>query len=248
MKLVSIIIPYYKKREYIEKTINSILRQEYQNFEIIIIYDDTELDDLPLIKKISKKDRRILILQNSKNLGAAKSRNIGIHKSKGFYLAFIDADDLWHPQKLIKQLHFMKNNNLSFSYTSYEIINYAGHIIKKKCAPAITTYKNLLTNCDIGLSTVVMKKNLITKNCKFVNLKTKEDYVLWLKLAKKNSHLLGLNEFLTKWRKLDNSLSSDAVQKLLDGFSVYNKYLKFSFYKSLIYLFLLSVNFIKKNM
>lgn len=247
MKLVSVIIPYYKKRKYIEKTINSILRQEYQNFEIIIIYDDTELDDLPLIKKISKKDRRILILQNSQNLGAAKSRNIGIHKSKGSYLAFIDADDLWHPQKLTKQLHFMNNNNLSFSYTSYEIINYAGHIIKKKCVPAIITYKKLLINCDIGLSTVVMKKNLITKNCKFVNLKTKEDYVLWLKLAKKNSYLLGLNEFLTKWRKLDNSLSSDVAQKLLDGFRVYNKYLKFSFYKSLLYLFLLSFNFIKKN-
>ena len=190
MKLVSVIIPYYKKRKYIEKTINSILRQEYQNFEIIIIYDDIELDDLPLIKKISRKDRRILILQNSQNLGAAKSRNIGIHKSKGSYLAFIDADDLWHSQKLIKQLHFMKNNNLSFSYTSYEIINDAGEIIKKKCVPGITTYKNLLTNCDIGLSTVVMKKNLITKKCKFVNLKTKEDYVLWLKLAKKKSRFV----------------------------------------------------------
>lgn len=247
MKLVSVVIPYYKKPNFIAKTIDSILRQTYLNFEIIIVYDDPEQKDLALIEKISKKDQRIFIVQNSRNLGAAKSRNIGISRSRGFYLAFIDADDLWHPKKLTRQLQFMKNNNLSFSYTSYKIINDKGNIIKKKSVPTTISYENLLTNCDIGLSTVVMKKNLITKTCKFANLKTKEDYTLWLLLAKKNSYLCGFNEFLTKWRKLDNSLSSDTIQKLFDGYRVYNKYLKFNFYKSLIYLFILSVNFIKKN-
>ena len=248
MKLVSIVIPYYKKPNFIEKTINSILKQSYYNFEIIIVYDDPEPEDLALINEISKKDKRIIIVKNSRNLGAAKSRNIGISRSRGYYLAFIDADDLWHPNKLTRQLQFMKNNNLSFSYTSYKVINDKGNILKKKSVSTTTSYKNLLTNCDIGLSTVVMKKNLITKTCKFANLKTKEDYALWLLLAKKKSYLFGCNEFLTKWRKLDNSLSSDTIQKLFDGYRVYNKYLKFNFYKSIIYLFLLSVNFIKKNL
>lgn len=247
MKLVSIVIPYYKKSYFIEKTINSILKQSYSNFEIIIVYDDPDQEDLALINKISKKDKRILVVKNSQNLGAAKSRNIGISRSRGFYLAFIDADDLWHPNKLTRQLQFMKNNNLSFSYTSYKIINDKGKILKNKSVSKIISYKNLLTNCDIGLSTVVMKKNLITKTCKFANLKTKEDYALWLLLAKKKSYLFGFDEFLTKWRKLDNSLSSDTIQKLFDGYRVYNKYLKFNFCKSLFYLLILSVNFIKKN-
>lgn len=247
MKLVSIVIPYYKKSHFIEKTINSILKQSYSNFEIIIVYDDPDQEDLALINKISKKDKRILVVKNSQNLGAAKSRNIGISRSRGFYLAFIDADDLWHPNKLTRQLQFMKNNNLSFSYTSYKIINDKGKILKNKSVSKIISYKNLLTNCDIGLSTVVMKKNLITKTCKFANLKTKEDYALWLLLAKKKSYLFGFDEFLTKWRKLDNSLSSDTIQKLFDGYRVYNKYLKFNFCKSLFYLLILSVNFIKKN-
>ena len=185
MKLVSIVIPYYKKPNFIEKTINSILKQSYYNFEIIIVYDDPEPEDLALIYDISKKDKRIIIVKNSRNLGAAKSRNIGISRSRGYYLAFIDADDLWHPNKLTRQLQFMKNNNLSFSYTSYKVINDKGNILKKKSVSTTTSYKNLLTNCDIGLSTVVMKKNLITKTCKFANLKTKEDYALWLLLAKK---------------------------------------------------------------
>ena len=100
MKLVSIIIPYYKKKSYIEQTLKSILKQKYKYFEILIIYDDNSKKDLPFLKTLKKKDKRIKLFINKKNIGAGMSRNKGIKLSKGKYIAFIDADDLWHPQKL----------------------------------------------------------------------------------------------------------------------------------------------------
>jgi teichuronic acid biosynthesis glycosyltransferase TuaG len=106
--LVSIITPYYKKKKYIESAINSVLQQTYKNFELIIIYDDENKEDLNFLKKIIKKDKRIKIYINKKNLGAGRSRNKGIKLSKGSTIAFLDADDLWFHNKLQKQIFFMK--------------------------------------------------------------------------------------------------------------------------------------------
>ena len=105
MKLVSVIIPYFKKKKYIADTINSILQQTYKNFEIIIIYDDPEKNDLEYIKKLITLDNRIELIVNHKNFGAGISRNIGISKANGFFLAFIDADDLWEKTKLEEQIN-----------------------------------------------------------------------------------------------------------------------------------------------
>ena len=93
MDLVSVIIPYYKKKKYISNSINSVLKQTYKNFEIIIIYDDDNNDDLDLIEQLKKKDDRIKIIKNIKRMGAGKSRNIGINNSNGKFIAFLDADD-----------------------------------------------------------------------------------------------------------------------------------------------------------
>ena len=95
MDLVSVIIPYYKKKEYIVSTLDSVLKQTYKNLEIIIIYDDQEREDLKFIKKLIKLDKRISLLINKKTLGAGLSRNYGIKKCKGKYVSFIDADDIW---------------------------------------------------------------------------------------------------------------------------------------------------------
>lgn len=247
MNLVSIIIPYFKKKDYILDAINSILNQTYQNFEIIVVYDDIDKSELSLIHKIQKVDKRIKVLINKKNLGAGLSRNYAIKNSNGKYIAFLDADDIWNVEKLKKQVSIMEQKNLSITHTSYKILdknnNYATIRIAKNL-----DYKKLLKSCDVGLSTVMIKKNLFSKKNKFSNLKTKEDYALWLLLTKAGYIFYPIKEILTSWRTSQNSLSSHVLRKLIDGFNVYYKYMKFSFIKSIFLLIQLSLNYLWKNL
>ena len=247
MDLISVIIPYYKKKNSILKTVNSVLNQIYQNFEIIIIYDDENNNDLNFINEIKNKDNRIFIIKNKKQMGAGNSRNIGINNSKGEFIAFLDADDTWKNDKLNKQINFMKINNYEASHTSYSIINERNEVIGNRTARNFFKLKELLKSCDIGTSTVMIKRNLINNDVKFAPLKTKEDFVLWLKLLQKNTKIYGLNEILTFWSRSNSSLSSSTIQKLIDGFRVYYKYMNFNYLKSIYYLFCLSINFLLKK-
>ena len=245
MSLVSVIIPYYRKKQYISRALKSVTNQSYKKLEIIIIYDDGNKSDLKFIKHISSKDKRIKIFVNKKNLGAGLSRNVGIQKSKGKYIAFLDADDLWYKNKIYHQIKFMINKGIFFSHTSYSIINKQNIIISKRYAKDFLSLEDLIKSCDIGLSTVMIKKSHLLKN-KFPSLKTKEDFVLWLKLLSKNVKIYGIDKNLVLWSKIENSLSSSPLQKLVDGFKVYNYYMKFNFLKSFYYLVLLSFNYLKK--
>ena len=245
MKLVSVIIPYFKKKKYIADTIASILNQTYNNFEIIIVYDDPEKKDLGYIKKLVHSDSRIQLIINERNLGAGVSRNIGIDKSKGIFLAFIDADDIWKKTKLEKQVKFMLEKNINFCHTTYQIINDKNEYISLRKARNFFSIKDLIKSCDIGLSTVLLKKEILGLN-KFSDLKTKEDFVLWLKLISNNIKIYGIDEELALWRKTNNSLSASLFQKIIDGYRVYNVYMKFNMIKSIYYLFCLSINFLKK--
>ena len=237
--LVSIIIPYYKKKKYFKETIKSIKKQSYKNYEIILIYDDENLNDLDFIKRTLKDVKKKRILINKKNLGAGKSRNLGIINSKGKYIAFCDADDIWKKNKLDVQLKFMISNNLDISHTSYYVIDESSKKIGKfKVKPKIN-YKDLLKSCDIGLSTVLIKKSTL-KNFKFSNLKTKEDYYLWLRLSKKNQYIFGLDSFLTLWRDSGESLSSSLIQKISDAYRLYKK-LNYNNLVSIVLTFRLSI-------
>ena len=247
MDLVSIIIPYYNKKNFISLAINSALRQSYKNIEILIIYDDENLDDLRIIEEIKKKDKRIKIIKNKKTIGAGLSRNIGISISKGTYIAFLDADDIWKEDKLTKQISFMKNNNFDISHTTYSIIDENKNYISKRIAKDFFKLDDLLKSCDIGTSTVVIKKHLFEDGLLFPALKTKEDFVLWLNILKKNNKIYSLNEDLSMWTKSKFSLSSSTTQKLIDGFRVYNKYMNFNYFKSLYYLLCLSLNYLIKK-
>lgn len=247
MDLVSVIMPYYKKKKYIELAVNSVIEQTYKNFELIIVYDDENKEDLNLLKKIIKKDKRIKLIINKKNLGAGRSRNKGIKLSKGSLIAFLDSDDLWKRNKLKKQIFFMKKNLVDISHTSYLIINSSNKIIGSRRAKDMN-HKLLLNSCDIGLSTVIMKKEIITNKIKFANISTKEDYVLWLKITLNNKIIFALKNNLTKWRKLDDSLSASKIQKFYDGYLVYKKHMNFSLIKSFICLLLLSFNYALKEL
>ena len=242
MDTVTVIIPYFRKKKFIKSTLKSVLGQTYKKLEIIIIYDDEDKTDLIYLTSLKKLDKRIDIIVNKKNLGVSKSRNLGINKSRGKYIGFIDGDDLWKKKKIEYQLKFMKENKYLISHTDYEIINKKNKRLGMRKARNFNNIDQLLKSCDIGLSSVVLKKEILTKGCLFENLKTKEDFVLWLKILKKNIKIGGLQKNLMYWRKLDNSLSSSVIQKIKDGFYVYNKFMKFNFFKSLFFLFLLSFN------
>ncbi len=245
MKLVSVIIPYFKKKKYIADTLNSVLNQTYNNLEVIIIYDDPEKADLNYIKKLVALDQRVKLTINDKNVGAGRSRNLGIEQSKGTLLAFIDADDIWAKNKLEEQIKFMQDKYISFCHTSYKIINEKGEIISLRKARNFMTVNDLIKSCDIGLSTVLIEKETIGSN-RFPELKTKEDFVLWLQLLSKNIRIYGIDKELALWRKSNNSLSSSLFQKIIDGYKVYNVYMKYNMVKSFYYLLCLSINFLKK--
>ncbi len=248
MDLVSVIIPYFKKRHFIKETIVSVINQSYVNFEILIIYDDTNLNDFEFLQEISKLDNRIQIINNNGRLGAGPSRNKGIESSNGKYIAFIDADDTWAPDKLKDQISFMKKNNYQISHTSYFIVSEKKKVIGQRKARNLLSVDEILKSCDIGLSTVVIEKKVITKTTvKFPNLVTKEDFVFWLTLMKKNYKFYAYDSNLTNWTDSKNSLSSSTIQKLLDGFKVYNNYMHFNIIKSLYYLICLSLNYLKKK-
>ena len=242
--LVSIIMPYFKKKKYVKDSVLSVLNQTFQNFELLIIYDNHTNDELKFINKIKRLDKRIKVIKNKSNIGVGPSRNVGIDNSKGTFLAFLDADDIWKKNKLYEQIKFMKKNHIEISHTSYEIIDEKCKVEGVRKAKFMN-YTKLIKSCDIGLSTVMIRKNLI-KNLRFPDLKTKEDFVLWLKITKNGKIIQALNKNLTQWRKSDNSLSSSAIRKLIDGYYVYRYYLKFNVVRSLYSLFILSINFLKK--
>ena len=177
MDLVSVIIPYYNKKKFINKTINSAINQSYKHIEIVIVYDDENTDDLKFINEIKKKDKRIVIIQNQKKEGAGNSRNIGISNSNGKYIAFLDADDTWEKSKLEKQIKFMDTNNLDISHTSYYIVDEKNIILGKRFAKNFFLLNELLKSCDIGLSTALVSKK-ICKETQFVNISTKKPVTL----------------------------------------------------------------------
>ena len=248
MDLVSVIIPYYKKRNFIKETIVSVTNQSYNYLEILIVYDDTNLNDLEFLQEISKLDNRIRIINNKQRLGAGASRNKGIEQSKGKYIAFIDSDDTWAPDKLRDQIAFMKKNKYQISHTSYFIIDEKKKIISQRKARDLLSINEILKSCDIGLSTVIIEKQVIIKtSTKFPQLVTKEDFVFWLTLLKKNYKFYAYDSNLTNWTDSKNSLSSSTIQKLFDGFKVYNHHMNFNIIKSLYYLICLSLNYLKKK-
>ena len=247
MDLVSIIIPYFDKKKFIKKAIKSILNQTYKYFEIIIIYDDQNKSDLNYINSLKRLDSRIRIIINNKNIGAGLSRNKGIISSKGKYVSFVDADDTWKKNKLLKQINFMKINNYLITHTSYNIVNQYGKKLSERKARDFLTLESLMKSCDIGLSTVIIKKSVFKDGLKFPGIKTKEDFVLWLKILKKNYKIYSFQQNLTNWTRSNNSLSSSISQKMVDGFRVYNIYLKQNIFVSIYFLLCLSFNYLIKK-
>ncbi len=244
---VSIIISYFKKDKYIKKTLESIRRQSFKNYEIIFVYDDENKNELELINKLLKPFKNKKIVVNNKNLGASLSRNRGLKYCKGTYIALVDSDDIWFKDKLSYQLSYMIKKNFLFSFTSYGVIDEFGTVKKLRKVSRNPDYNSLQRNNIIGLSTVIFSKKII-KLIKFPNLKTQEDLTLWLKLLKNNIELHHIKKTLAFWRITERSLSSNKMQKVKDAFTMFYKYENKNLLNSIYCVLVLTVNKILKNL
>lgn len=222
-KLVSIIIPVYNASHFLEETINSIQEQTYSNWEAIFIDDCSSDNSYDIIKKYQKEDKRIKLIKNKTNSGAAISRNNGISKAKGDYLCFLDADDKWHPKKIANQIKFMQKLNCEFSFTGYQFAdekcNPNGKIVSM---PDKINYQQALKNTTIWTSTVMFDMGKLTKDDIYMpNIKRGQDTATWWKVLKKIEYAYGLNEVLSYYRRTNNSLSANKLTALKRTWNLY---------------------------
>ncbi|MGE5942771.1 MAG: glycosyltransferase family 2 protein, partial [Flavobacteriales bacterium] len=183
--LVSIIMPMFNSEAYISEAINSIINQTYTNWELLLI-DDASTDKTFEMVQPFLKNHNILLLNNDKNLGAAMTRNKGIEAATGDYIAFLDGDDVWKPNKLEEQLAFMETNNGDVCFSSYDLINEKGEPLNLtvKVLPVLT-YAKLLKSNYIGNLTGIYNARTLGKITSY-NLRKRQDWLLWLTIIKKS--------------------------------------------------------------
>lgn len=205
-KKVSVIIPFYNRRKEVLRAVKSVLNQTHKNFEIILI-DDGSTDDISEIQQLAEKNNSIKLYHNKENRGASASRNVGILKSTGDYIAFLDSDDEFKPGKLKTQVHYMVASNAVISHTSYER-NMSGkkEVIHSGCDHGHCERK-MIYNCSIATPTVMLKTDWVRKNKLLFNEKLKigEDTCFWLEILKRNSYLVGIDNPFTTVNVGDNA-------------------------------------------
>lgn len=211
--LVSIIMPSYNTAALIKSSIQSVLDQTYRNWELIIVDDCSTDHTQDVLKDIH--DPRITVIYNKTNEGAAMSRNKALRLAKGQWMAFLDSDDLWHKDKLEKQLSFMNKNNYSFSYTNYEEINHRGGKMNVEVkGPKRITMRGMYRYCWMGCLTVMYDANKVGV-IQIEDIKKNNDYAMWLKVSQK-CDCFHLDETLASYRRgrLD-SISSSSLLTLI---------------------------------
>lgn len=205
--LVSVIMPSYNCGRYVEESIRSVQAQTYRNWEIIFVDDCSTDDTKSIVQKLMAEDERIKFLQNEKNSGAAVSRNYALRKAKGRWIAFLDSDDLWKPEKLEHQIRFMEDNGYHFSCTERDVIDEnskpTGEYVT---GPPIVTKAGMRRYCWPGCLTVMYDREAVGL-VQVADLKKNNDYAMWLKICRKVDCYL-LDERLAKYRIRKGSLSN----------------------------------------
>lgn len=219
---VSVVVPVYNASKCISDTIMSVMSQTYNDLELILV-DDGSTDGTYEIMQ-GYEDERICVLRNSEGKGAADARNCGIKAAKGRYIAFIDADDKWLPDKLCKQIDFMKEKGAAFSFTGYEFAdencNPTGIKVR---VPGTIKYSEALKNTTIFTSTVIFDMDKLEKEDIFMPRVVSEDTATWWKVLKKIDCAFGLDESLTLYRRLGKSLSSNKIEAVRRIWFLYRK-------------------------
>lgn len=243
--MVSIITPAYNADKFIKFSIESVLMQSYQDWEMIII-DDCSTDDTIKIVK-SYHDIRIKLIVSDTKLFTAGARNLGIMKAQGNYIAFLDSDDFWHRDKLQKQISLMFNSKAFFAYTGVNKINNKGKELGNISVPESLKYNNLLRGNKICCSSVIIDIKAI-KDLKFnIHYVIHEDYALWLKIFRSGSiNAVGINEPLTFYRVHNDGKTNNKLMVLKWAWKIFRESEEFSFTKSSISFFFYAIEGLKK--
>ena len=234
--LISIITPTYNCGKFIGETIESVINQTYENWEMIIVDDCSKDNTKDIVNKYAQNDDRIKYHLLEKNSGAAIARTKAMELANGNYMAFLDSDDLWVEDKLEKQLKFMKENNFNFVYTEYEQIdeqsNPLGKIIKVRDK---ANYNRVLLDCPVGNSTVMYNVKAMGK-FQVPNIRKRNDDALWLKMLKKEEYIHGMKEVLMKYRIRENSISSNKLDLVKYHWYLYREIENLSVIRSVFHI------------
>ncbi len=198
--LVSIIMPSYNCGRFVEETIRSVQAQTYENWEIIFVDDCSTDETMATVMALKEGDERIHVYQNPINSGAAVSRNLALREAKGRWIAFLDSDDLWEPEKLEKQVRFMEENGYKLSYTEYQEMDAGGNLTGVTISgPKHVTKRGMYNFCWPGCLTVMYDAQAVGL-IQIKDIKKNNDYAMWLKVCKKADCYL-LPEVLAKYRR-----------------------------------------------
>ena len=249
-KTVSIIIPVYNAEKYIEQTIDCVLKQTYEDWELLLVENgSTDATVSVIIKRMQElDDQRIKLIQMQENAGAARARNKGLEESKGRYIAYLDADDIWLSNKLEKEIAFATEKKAAFVFTGYEFADEdalgTGKIVH---VPDTINYKQALGNTTIFTTTVMFDTNLIPKDMLDMPIIKSEDTALWWKVLRNGYLAYGLDENLALYRRAGKTLSSNKFEALRRIWNLYRKAENMGICSSMYYFCLWAVNAVKRR-
>ena len=248
MPKVSIITPAFNAVSFLEETVRSVQNQTFNDWEMIIVDDCSKDETYVLAKMLAEKDGRIRVLQNEVNSGVATTRNKALDVAIGEYIAFLDSDDLWLPQKLEKQVEFMDTGRYAFTYTNYRKFNTdTGEWAKKVIrAPATMTAKRIYGDTSIGCLTVMVNRSK-TGSFHMPPLGHTEDNITWQIILARGFTAYRLDEVLSLYREGNSSLSSGKKKAAKQQWQTYREYYKFSILKSTFYFVQYAYHATKKH-
>ena len=238
MPKVSVIMPSFNSDRNIEQAIKSVLNQTHHNLELIVIDGGSTDTTAQMIDQLSLIDSRIIFIHNTDDDGPAHARQVGIELSVGKYIAFLDADDYWLPEKIKEQLKFMENNDIKFSYTGYRSINDKGGNLSCPVIMKKTYDLRLgLMYRGIGILTVMIEKKILSKDIISSRSNFAEDYLWWLLILNKGykAHLCNIDS--ARYRISKNSRSKNRYKHQLSLWKIYKENFSLSSHKAFFYYF-----------